>query len=77
MQSLPVRSFHWDPKDQRLVICTGGTKLYLWSPNGASCVHIPVTSFNAAAVEWAATGDALMLADRDSFCCAYIGFAAA
>ena len=64
----------WDPKNHRLIICTGGTKVYLWSPDGASCVHIPLTAFNASAAAWARDGDALLLADRDTFCCAYVGF---
>lgn len=70
-----MRAFKWDPKDHRLVICTGGTRLYIWSPNGASCIHIPHPAFSVHFADWSARGDALVLADRGTFCCAYVGFA--
>lgn len=40
-QLRPVRSFHWDPQQPRLAICTGGSKVYLWSPAGCVSVQVP------------------------------------
>lgn len=37
----PVRSFQWDPQHPRLAICTGGSKVYLWSPAGCVSVQVP------------------------------------
>lgn len=37
----PVRSFQWDPQQPRLAICTGGSKVYLWSPAGCVSVQVP------------------------------------
>ncbi|GAB5574475.1 WD repeat-containing protein WRAP73 isoform X1 [Prionailurus iriomotensis] len=40
-QLSPVRSFQWDPQQPRLAICTGGGKVYLWSPAGCVSVQVP------------------------------------
>lgn len=40
-QLSPVRSFQWDPQQPRLAICTGGNKVYLWSPAGCVSVQVP------------------------------------
>lgn len=40
-QLSPVRSFQWDPQQPRLAICTGGSKVYLWSPAGCVSVQVP------------------------------------
>lgn len=72
VQARAVRATQWDPTSNRLVICTGGSKLYLWSPEGASCVHIPLPGFRAAALQWHADGTSMVLSGRDSFCVAYI-----
>ncbi|GAB1289313.1 WD repeat-containing protein WRAP73 [Apodemus speciosus] len=37
----PVRSFQWDPQQPRLAICTGRSKVYLWSPAGCVSVQVP------------------------------------
>ncbi|XP_028343747.1 WD repeat-containing protein WRAP73 isoform X5 [Physeter macrocephalus] len=36
-----VRCFQWDPRQARLAICTGGSKVYLWSPAGCVSVQVP------------------------------------
>ena len=72
VQTQPVKDCQWDPRHPRLVVCTGGTRVYLWSPDGASCVHIPLPSFVATTVKWSSKGDAIVLANRDTFCCAYL-----
>lgn len=40
-QLSPVRFFQWDPQQPRLAICTGGGKVYLWSPAGCVSVQVP------------------------------------
>lgn len=40
-QLAPVRAFQWDPQQPRLAICTGGSKVYLWSPAGCVSVQVP------------------------------------
>lgn len=41
-QTAPVRCFVWDPRRPRLALCTGNTKVYLWSPAGCVSVNVPV-----------------------------------
>lgn len=36
-----VRCFQWHPRQARLAICTGGGKVYLWSPAGCVSVQVP------------------------------------
>jgi len=38
----PVRCMRWDPCSYRLAVCCGNDKLYLWSPEAASVVSLPV-----------------------------------
>lgn len=40
-QLSPVRAFQWDPQQPRLAICTGGSKVYVWSPAGCVSVQVP------------------------------------
>ncbi|KAK9816843.1 hypothetical protein WJX72_005821 [[Myrmecia] bisecta] len=68
-----VRDVQWDPHHPRCVVATGSSRIYIWSPDGASCVHIPLQSFQAHSVSWNTDGAALILADKDAFCCAYLG----
>lgn len=37
-----VRCVVWDPRRPRLALCTGNSKLYLWSPGGCVSVQVPV-----------------------------------
>lgn len=53
--------------------CAGDSKLYLWTPEGASCVHIPLPGFRAAGLAWHPGGESLVLTARDAFCCAFFG----
>lgn len=54
-----------------LAVASEGPRVYLWSGEGASCVHIPFPAFCPSRVAWAPQGGALLLSDRESFCCAY------
>lgn len=68
----PIKDLQWAPQGTTLAMVSGSTKVYLWSPAGASIVHIPLRSFLAHQLTWAAGGSAFMLRDRDAFCIAYI-----
>lgn len=48
----PVRSFQWDPQQPRLAICTGGSKVYLWSPAGCVSVQVPGEGEHIPANGW-------------------------
>lgn len=40
-----VRAMAWSPAGQSLGVVTGGGRLYMWSPAGASVVHVPLGNF--------------------------------
>jgi hypothetical protein len=78
-----VRSMDWAPAADAasssnssggptLAVCTGSSRVYLWSPAGASIVHIPLQGLNAGSVRWGPGGGTFLLADREAFCCAYV-----
>lgn len=73
---IPIRpslaSLPLTPSPPRLAVATGSTKVYLWTPEGASCVHIPLPSFRAFNMRWHPNGTSIILADRTAICCAYL-----
>ncbi|XP_072012415.1 WD repeat-containing protein WRAP73 isoform X2 [Engystomops pustulosus] len=73
-QTSHVRSFHWDPVQPRLAICTGNSKVYLWSPTGCVSVQVPVEgTFNVLSLAWHPLGeDSLLLTSKDHFCICYL-----
>ncbi|XP_040285909.1 WD repeat-containing protein WRAP73 [Bufo bufo] len=73
-QTSPVRSFHWDPVQPRLAICTGNRKVYLWSPTGCVSVQVPVEGpFNVLSLAWHPLGeDSLLLMSKDHLCICYL-----
>lgn len=72
LQTSRVTDIAWDPQQCRLLVCTGSSIIYLWSPDGASCVHVPLSGFEACTSVWSPDGCRLVLSDRDAFCCAYL-----
>lgn len=40
-QTSAVRCFQWDPRRPRLALCTGNSRLYLWTPAGCVSVQVP------------------------------------
>lgn len=40
-QLCAIQSFQWDPRQPRLALCTGNSKVYLWSPAGCVSVQVP------------------------------------
>jgi WD40 repeat protein len=71
-----VKTLAWSPAPGgALAAASGGGRLYLWSPRGASVVHVPLPGFSAAGVLWSADGGALALHGKDAFCCGYVSVA--
>lgn len=68
----PVRAAAWDPTCTRLVLCTGSSHLYMWTPSGAYCVSVPLPQFSVTDLKWNSDGSCLLLKDKDSFCCAAV-----
>ena len=68
-----VREMKWDPRAHRLVIVTGSERVYVWTPEGASFVQIPLPEFRARTVSWNPYGGEFALGDKGTFCCAFIG----
>nr|XP_020013969.1 WD repeat-containing protein WRAP73 isoform X3 [Castor canadensis] len=72
-QLCPVRSFQWDPQQARLAICTGGSKVYLWSPAGCMSVQVPGEGdFPVLSLCWHLSGDSLALLSKDHFCLCFL-----
>nr|XP_020141068.1 WD repeat-containing protein WRAP73 [Microcebus murinus] len=72
-QLSPVRSFQWDPQQPRLAICTGGSKVYLWSPAGCVSVQVPGEGdFPVLSLCWHCSGDSLALLSKDHFCLCFL-----
>ncbi|XP_034527005.1 WD repeat-containing protein WRAP73 isoform X4 [Ailuropoda melanoleuca] len=72
-QLSPVRSFQWDPQQPRLAICTGGGKVYLWSPAGCVSVQVPGEGdFQVLSLCWHFSGDSLALLSKDHFCLCFL-----
>ncbi|GBG89539.1 hypothetical protein CBR_g49329 [Chara braunii] len=72
LQKEPIRAAAWDPLHPRLILCTGNSRLYMWSPEGTSCVHIPLPKFTATNLRWNPNGQSFVLLDKDTFCCAFV-----
>ncbi|OAY78462.1 WD repeat-containing protein WRAP73 [Ananas comosus] len=72
VQKEPIKAAAWEPTFPRVVLCTGSSHLYMWSPSGACCVNIPLPKFNICDLKWNADGRCLLLKDRESFCCAAV-----
>ncbi|XP_076596630.1 WD repeat-containing protein WRAP73 [Chaetodon auriga] len=68
-----VRCFQWDPRRPRLALCTGNTKLYLWSPAGCVSVQVPTEGgFQVQSLNWHCSGDSLILLGKEQLCLCYM-----
>eukprot|EP00466_Bigelowiella_natans_P020800 jgi/Bigna1/49573/estExt_Genewise1.C_510121 len=67
-----IRCAKWDPLRQRLMLCTGRDKLYMWSQEGCSIINVPLDNFKIRSFAWSPSGNCLMLMDKKYFCCCYI-----
>ncbi|CAI5782771.1 repeat-containing WRAP73 [Podarcis lilfordi] len=72
-QLCPIQLFQWDPRQPRLAICTGNSRVYLWSPAGCVSVQVPVEGdFQVTSLCWHSSGDSLALLSKDNFCMCYL-----
>ncbi|XP_025941416.1 WD repeat-containing protein WRAP73 isoform X2 [Apteryx rowi] len=68
-----IQSFQWDPLQPRLAICTGNSKVYLWSPAGCVSVQVPMEGdFQILSLCWHSSGDSVALLSKDNFCVCYL-----
>lgn len=72
VQKEPIRAAVWDPTCTRLLLCTGSSHLYMWTPSGAFCVCSPLPGFSITDLKWNIDGSCLLLKDKDAFCCATV-----
>jgi hypothetical protein len=76
IQAAPIRVAEWAPtQPHRLAVACASGRLYFWTPNGASCAHVPVQGMKVTALKWCEDGSAVMVAGRDTFVCAYLTLA--
>ncbi len=54
IQTQPIRCVKWELKRDHLALCTHNNRLYIWSPQGASCIILPNESskFNIDEIKW-------------------------
>uniref|UniRef100_K7F8R3 WD repeat containing, antisense to TP73 n=1 Tax=Pelodiscus sinensis TaxID=13735 RepID=K7F8R3_PELSI len=72
-QLYAVQFFQWDPCQPRLAICTGNSKVYLWSPAGCVSVQVPMEGdFQVLSLCWHSNGDSMALLSKDHFCMCYL-----
>ncbi|XP_068771845.1 WD repeat-containing protein WRAP73 isoform X2 [Struthio camelus] len=72
-QLCAIQSFQWDPRQPRLAVCTGNSKVYLWSPAGCVSVQVPVEGdFQILSLCWHSSGDSVALLSKDNFCVCYL-----
>uniref|UniRef100_A0A663LW41 WD repeat containing, antisense to TP73 n=1 Tax=Athene cunicularia TaxID=194338 RepID=A0A663LW41_ATHCN len=72
-QLCAVQSFQWDPRQPRLAVCTGNSKVYLWSPAGCVSVQVPMEGdFQIVSLSWHCSGDSVALLSKDNFCVCYL-----
>ncbi|KAI3924033.1 hypothetical protein MKW92_004256 [Papaver armeniacum] len=72
VQKEAIRAAAWDPTCPRVILCTGSSHLYMWTPTGAYCVSIPLPQFTITDLKWNLDGSCVLLKDKDSFCCAAV-----
>lgn len=75
IQIQPIRSVKWEPKRDHLALCTHNNRIYVWSPQGASCINLPDESskLNIDEIKWNnfASTSTVALIGQDSMC---VGF---
>ncbi|XP_040980229.1 WD repeat-containing protein WRAP73 isoform X2 [Harpia harpyja] len=72
-QLCAIQSFQWDPRQPRLAVCTGNSKVYLWSPAGCVSVQVPMEGdFQIVSLSWHSSGDSMALLSKDNFCLCYL-----
>ncbi|UJR30304.1 hypothetical protein I4U23_017841 [Adineta vaga] len=72
IQTQPIRCVKWEPKRDHLALCTHNNRIYIWSPQGASCINLPdeSTKHNIDEIKWnnVASSPTVALIGQDSMC---------
>lgn len=75
IQIHPIRSVKWEQKRDHLALCTHNNRIYVWSPQGASCINLPDESskLNIDEIKWntLASTPTIALIGQESMC---VGF---
>lgn len=76
IQMAPVKSMAWSSKGIQLAFCTGGSRIYFWSFEGASVCDIPHENndFKVFKIKWAPDGNSMVLMDKGSALLVYPRF---
>ncbi|KAL8578312.1 hypothetical protein ACOMHN_005703 [Nucella lapillus] len=73
IQDSAIDFVSWDPQKARLAVCTGSSKLYMWSPEGCLCVDVPAeASFKVRRVDWQPDGGSLLLMGNKQMCVCFL-----
>ncbi|CAF1087287.1 unnamed protein product [Adineta ricciae] len=76
IQTQPIRCVKWEPKRDHLVLCTHNNRVYVWSPQGASCINLPDESSKHTIdeIKWnnLASSPTVALIGQDSMCVGFI-----
>ena len=72
LQRQPVRFMKWEPENDVLGVCCCNSRIYLWSPDGASVVHVPFSKFQGVRMMWNKRSSNLILSDSHTFCIGYL-----
>jgi WD40 repeat protein len=57
VQQDPVKHAAWHPTEPLLAICTGGSKVFLWSPKGCRTAPLPAShELRVTHIEWSSQG---------------------
>lgn len=73
IQMSPIRSVAWDLCSDRLALCTGSNKLFMWSTTGCLSVEIPTeASFQVYSLKWHPDGSTLVLIGKEKACICYL-----
>ncbi|GLC72039.1 hypothetical protein PLESTF_001197600 [Pleodorina starrii] len=68
----PITDMAWGPRGSTLAMVSGSSKVYLWTPGGASIVHLPLPTMQAFGCSWNNTATTLLLRGPEAFCCGYL-----
>jgi WD40 repeat protein len=76
IQIQPIRCVKWEPKRDHLALCTHNNRIYVWSPQGASCINLPEESskHNIDEIKWntLASSPTIALIGQETMCVGFI-----
>ena len=72
LQVSVVKSIKWHPCMNKLFLCTGNNRLFMWSNKGCCVIDLPISFFSILSLRWNTAGSALMLLDEINSCVCYV-----